>query len=127
MKNNFNLKRGDIVWLNARLVHKLGTNVQSITRPYVVISNNVNNKFCPTINLASLSTQINKTNYPMHVIICKDKYNLKCDSIILTEQLITVNKNQVSRVVDRLDAEDLDRLNRALYIQVINENISFSH
>lgn len=115
------LKRGDIVWLNDNLSIRLGRNVQSISRPYVVISNNTNNKFSPTVNLACLSKQTKKSNYPMHVLLDKRKYNLEFDSVIFAEQIMTVNKNEIVEVVDSLDNEDLAKLNKALYIQLITE------
>lgn len=114
------IKRGDIVWLkNDAPISIMGENVQSINRPYVVISNNINNERCPTINLACISKQVKKAIYPMHVFLAKEKYNLRHDSVIFTEQLSTINKTFVKEIVGSLDKEDIKNLNKALKIQII--------
>lgn len=115
------IKRGDIVWLDSSIQVNLGKSVQSLNRPYAVISNDTNNEKCPTINLACLSCNIEKSHYPMHVAISKEKYSLDGDSVIFVEQVMTVNKAKVTRIVSSLDKEDLKRLNKAIYVQLINE------
>lgn len=117
----YTVTRGDIVWLRKDLSINLGDNVQNINRPYVVISNNKNNDLCPTINLACLTKQTHKANYPMHVLIKGCKYGLDYDSVIYAEQLITVNKKEISDKVAMLDISDLKKLDKAIYIQLINE------
>lgn len=116
--------RGDMVWLRRNLSINLGDNVQSIDRPYIVISNDTNNALCPTINLACLSKQVHKADYPMHVLIDGTKYGLEYDSVIYVEQIITVNKKEIAEKIARLDSEDLDKLDNAIYIQLINEKKS---
>lgn len=116
------LRRGDLVWLSKDLKINLGKNVQDIDRPFVIISNNINNERCPTVNIACLSKQTSKANYPMHVFIKKDKYDLDYDGVIYTEQVLTVNQNKIREIVGSLDAEDLEKLNQAIYIQLIDEN-----
>lgn len=121
------IKRGDIVWLKReRPISSLGKNVQYSDRPYIVISNNVNNSKCPTINVAAISKQISKANYPMHVYLDKDKYDLKFDSIVLTEQVSTINKSYVNYIKASLDEEDMIKFNRALYIQLLDENLNMA-
>lgn len=119
------IRRGDIVWLNQELSCNLGKNVQEIDRPYVVISNNINNRLCPTVNLACLSRQTDKSKYPMHVLIDCSNYNLKHDSVIFVEQLLTVNKNEISKKITRLNKKDMESLNKAICIQLIDEKQSF--
>lgn len=113
--------RGDIVWLRKDLSFNLGENVQDIHRPYVVISNNTNNDLCPTINLACLTKKIGKANYPMHVLIYGAKYGLDFNSVIYVEQIITINKKEIADNIARLDANDLKKLDKAIYIQLIDE------
>lgn len=115
------IKRGDIVWLNKELSLSLGKNVQDINRPFVVISNNTNNRFCPTVNIACLSKQESKANYPMHILLDKEKYNLEYSSVIYIEQLLTVNKDEIVEIVCSLDNEDLERLDETIYLQLIDE------
>lgn len=115
------IKRGDVVWIDKTLSINLGDNVQNIDRPYVVISNNLNNANAPTVNLACLSKKVQKSNYPMHVFISGKKYGLDCDSVIYTEQVLTVNKDKITDRIMRLDSEDTSKLNNALMVQFLSE------
>lgn len=124
-EGNINVLRGDIVWLKDKVPYfMMGENVQYIDRPYIVISNNTNNKNAPTVNLACISKQIRKSNYPMHVFLDKNKYNLSHDSVVFTEQIITINKSYIKEKVSSLDKEDMLKFNRAIFVQVIDENIN---
>lgn len=119
------VKRGDIIWLKKECLFSfLGKNVQFSNRPYIVLSNNENNNKCPTINIAAITKQVNKANYPMHVFIDKDKYRLKYDSVILLEQVLTINKSLVKDIKASLDEEDMLKFNRAVYIQMIDETLN---
>lgn len=119
---NIEVKRGDIVWLKEKVPYiTLGSNVQYTDRPYVVISNDTNNDKAPTINLASLSKQVKKANYPMHVFLDRKKYNLNYDSVILLEQICTINKSYVKEIVSSLDENDMKKFNKAVYVQLIDE------
>lgn len=120
-----NLKRGDIIRVK-RMSYDLGDNVQDNEgmkrRLYIVISNDTNNLKSPTINIACLSTQIDKAYYPMHVFLNKNNYNcFEKNNMIMTEQVFTINKNRVKGIVDSLNEKDLRKLNKAIYIQLIDE------
>lgn len=116
------IKRGDIVWLTEEVPYFLmGDNVQYSNRPYIVISNNINNKKCPTVNLACISKQVKKANYPMHVFLDKRKYNLRYNSVIFAEQLSTINREYIKEVVASLDDDDKKKLNSALSTQILTE------
>lgn len=119
------VKRGDIVWLKEDVpFFVMGENVQYSNRPYVVVSNNINNTKSPTINLACVSKQVKKANYPMHVFLSKKKYKLAYDSVIFTEQLCTVNKSYIKQIVGSLDSNDMRKFNKALFVQVIDEKMN---
>lgn len=121
------VKRGDIIWLQDGVSYnEFGDSVQSVNRPYVVISNNINNKKCSTVNIASVSKAISKEYYPMHVYLDKKKYNLKYNSIILTEQVKTIPQKYIKRKADSLDVKDLKKLNKAIFIQMINEDMNLN-
>ena len=113
--------KGDVIWLKEDASINLGKNVQDINRPFVIVSNNTNNRFAPTVNIACLTKQINKCNYPMHVLLKGEDYNFDYNFIICTEQIITVNKDFISNKKFCLKKEDLNKLNKALSIQLINE------
>lgn len=118
-----NLKRGDIVSVK-NLTYDLGKNVQDNEgkkkRLYIVISNNINNSKSPTINIACLSTQIDKAYYPMHVFLNKKNYNcLDKNNMIMAEQVFTINKDRVKNKVASLIDKDLEKLNKAILVQFI--------
>lgn len=124
LKNRLEVKRGDIIWLKTNVpMNEFGDSVQSVRRPYVVISNDINNSKCSTINIASISKAINKSAYPMHVYLDKRKYNLQYHSIILTEQVKTIPKKYISEIAGSLDKIDIMKLNKAILIQMIDANI----
>lgn len=118
------VKRGDIIWLKKGIsCNEFGGSVQSVNRPYVVISNNINNEKCPIVNILSLSKATSKEYYPMHVYLDKKKYKLSYNSIILAEQVKTIPKHYISRKVSTLDTDDLKKLNRAIFVQMIDANL----
>ena len=121
-----NVKRGDIIWLKDDVpFNEFGGSVQNIERPYVVISNDINNERCSTINIASVSKAVNKAAYPMHVYLDKNKYGLKYNSVVFTEQVKTIPKKYIKENIASLDKQDTKRLNQAIYVQMINEYMSF--
>lgn len=126
MQKLINVKRGDIIWLDPNMPYTmLGDNVQDLERPYMVISNDLNNENCPTINIVSISKQVKKSKYPMHVFLDKKKYKgLRHNSVILVEQIKTVNKCYVKEVVGTLDYKDMKKLNKATYIQFIDYKLN---
>lgn len=117
------IKRGDIVWLDSSVHIDLGKNVQDINRPYVIISNNMNNRLAPTVNIACLTKQDSKAKYPMHVLLEKKKYNLEYNSVIYLEQILTVNTEKITDYVCSLDCDDMKKLNKAIYVQLISEKL----
>lgn len=124
------ITRGNIVWLKpkAENIEKFGDNVQDILgRPFVVISNDINNKFSPTVQLASITKQVKKANYPMHVYLKKELYNsLSYNSIVLLEQVITINKEFIDKVTNHLCPKDIMSLNKAVIIQMIGKDINIA-
>lgn len=118
------VRRGDIIWLKTDIAYnEFGGSVQSVNRPYIVISNNINNEKCSTVNIASLSKAVTKEFYPMHVYLDKKKYRLSYNSIVLAEQVKTIPRHYIKRKVSSLDTEDLKKLNRAIFVQMIDENL----
>lgn len=79
--------------------------IQSGCRPYLVISNNIGNKFSPTLLVIPLTSQLKNTNQPTHTVIkCDGTNGLISDSMLLAEQITTISKNKarkIGRVTDR--------------------------
>lgn len=105
-----NIICGDILY--ADLGPVIGSEQDGI-RPVVVLQNNVGNKYSPTIIIAPLTTKV-KANLPTHVYIPKSYSKLSSDSIILLEQLRTIDKIRVIKKVGHLSNLYIDKIKKAL-------------
>lgn len=107
------VKRGDIFY--ADLSPVVGSE-QGGVRPVVVIQNDVGNKFSPTVIIAAVTSQINKAKLPTHIEIVADDYGLAKDSVILMEQIRTIDKKRLRERIGRLDEELMEKVNNALSV-----------
>lgn len=112
------IKRGSIVWVD--LGKTRGDNIQRGKRLAIVIQNNMGNKHSTTSIIVPLTTQIKKIIMPTHFTLKSKHYNfLKKDNMILAEQIRTVNKNNILRVIGVLEKDDMIKLNRAIYNSIM--------
>ena len=110
------IKRGQIVMLDLPTV---SGSVQNGLRPCVIISNNKANKFSPNVIAVPLTSR-NKKDMPTHYALQPSKINgLKVTSTILAEQILTVSKNAIKRVIGVVEDQHIDNVNR-----IIKESIS---
>ena len=86
------VRRGDIFY--ADLSPVVGSEQGGI-RPVIIIQNDVGNKYSPTVICAAITSQINKAKLPTHIEISADRYNLIKDSVILMEQIRTIDKKRL--------------------------------
>ena len=94
------VKRGDILMVN---LPKNDFSVQSGTRPVLVLQNNIGNKYSPTTIVVPLTSQIKKVNQPTHKVISKeDATGLKVDSMVLCEQIITIDKRKIEEKIGQI-------------------------
>lgn len=124
MNMELDIKRGDIYWV------KLGNGTGSIqggVRPVVVVSNNLNNKYSPTLTIVPLSTQIHKCKLPTHVRVSIGDNGLKEESFIMAEQITITNKSSICGRIGQLSREDIVKLNRALEVQINLQKIELVH
>ena len=91
---------------------------QSGIRPSVVIQNDIGNRHSPTIICAAITSKMNKAKLPTHVELDAGKYDLMKDSVVLLEQLRTIDKQRLKDKVCRLDSEILKKVDRALEISL---------
>ena len=98
-----NIKRGEIYY--ADLSPVVGSE-QGGVRPVLIVQNDVGNKYSPTIIVAAITSQLTKAKIPTHVELEKTKYNLPKDSVILLEQLRTIDKRRLKdkRETERINA-----------------------
>jgi len=111
--NRVVVKRGDIFY--ADLSPVVGSE-QGGVRPVLVVQNDVGNKFSPTVIISAITSQINKAKLPTHIEITADEYGLAKDSVILLEQIRTIDKRRLKEKIGRLDEEVLQMVDDALTV-----------
>ncbi len=106
-----NIKRGDIFYADLRPV--VGSEQGGI-RPVLVVQNDTGNKHSPTVIIAAITSRMTKAPLPTHVKIDSSKYDIVKDSVILLEQLRTIDKARLKDKVCHLDNEIILKVNKAL-------------
>ena len=109
------IKRGEIYY--ADLSPVVGSE-QGGVRPVLVLQNNVGNKYAPTVIVAAITSQISKAKLPTHIELDSSTYGLPKDSIILCEQLRTLDKRRLGQLVCALPTNLMDRINHALSLSL---------
>lgn len=87
-------------------------------RPVLVIQNNVGNKYSPTVIVAAITSHIEKAKLPTHVELSAKEYGLEKDSVILLEQIRTIDKQRLQQKITELDEKIMGRINEALKISL---------
>ena len=113
--NSVVVKRGDIFY--ADLSPVIGSE-QGGTRPVLVVQNDVGNKFSPTVIVAAITSQINKAKMPTHIEISANDFGLARDSVILLEQIRTIDKRRLKDIMRSLNPELMQEINKALCISL---------
>lgn len=109
------IRRGDIYYADLRPV--VGSEQGGI-RPVLIIQNDVGNKHSPTVICAAITSKMNKAKLPTHVELDSHQYSLVKDSVILLEQLRTIDKLRLKDKVCHLDKEILRKVEKALEISL---------
>ena len=109
------IKRGDIFYADLRPV--VGSEQGGI-RPVLIIQNDVGNRHSPTVICAAITSKMNKAKLPTHVEIEAGRYEIVRDSVILLEQLRTIDKRRLKDRVCHLDDEMLTRVDHALLVSL---------
>ena len=110
-----NVKRGDIFY--ADLSPVVGSEQGGI-RPVLIIQNDVGNRHSPTVICAAITSQINKAKLPTHIEIDSHKYSLMKDSVVLLEQVRTIDKLRLKERIGHLEEIEMTRVDRSLQISV---------
>lgn len=114
------IKRGDIFY--ADLSPVVGSE-QGGVRPVLIVQNDIGNKYSPTVIAAAITSQINKAKLPTHIEISAQEYGLLKDSVILLEQIRTIDKKRLREKVGHLDEELMAKVNEALNVSFGLEDI----
>ncbi len=105
------VKRGDLYY--ADLSPVVGSE-QGGVRPVLVIQNNVGNKYSPTIIVAAITSKLNKAKLPTHVEITATDYGLPKDSVVLLEQIRTIDKKRLRERIGRFDDKMMRRIDDSI-------------
>ena len=109
------MRRGDIYYADLRPV--VGSE-QGGVRPVLIIQNDVGNRHIPTVICAAITSRLNKANLPTHIELNAGNYDMVKDSVILLEQLRTIDKKRLKDKVCHLDTITMEKVNRALEISL---------
>ena len=112
---DISVKRGDIYYADLRPV--VGSE-QGGVRPVLIIQNDVGNKHSPTVICAAITSRMNKAKLPTHIELNAGKYDMVKDSVILLEQLRTIDKRRLKDKVCHLDEEIMKRVNHGLIVSL---------
>ena len=109
------MKRGDIYYADLRPV--IGSEQGGI-RPVLIIQNDIGNRHSPTIICAAITSRMNKAKLPTHIELQAGRYDMMKDSVILLEQLRTIDKQRLKDKVCHLDEDIMKKVNRGLMISL---------
>lgn len=87
-------------------------------RPVLILQNDIGNRFSPTVIVAAITAQIQKAKLPTHVEIDAKRYGFDRDSVILLEQIRTLDKQRLTDKITKLDHQMMERINHALQISL---------
>lgn len=113
LDTNTNVKRGDIYF--ADLSPVVGSE-QGGVRPVLIVQNDVGNRHSPTVIAAAITSQINKARLPTHIELSASSFGLTKDSVILLEQIRTIDKRRLLEKMGKLDDGVMNRVDSALAV-----------
>ena len=106
------IKRGDMFY--ADLSPVVGSE-QGGVRPVLIIQNDIGNKYSPTVIAAAITSQTSKSKLPTHIEINSETGGLKSDSVVLTEQIRTIDKSRLKEKIGHIEDEGIiNKINSAL-------------
>ena len=109
------VKRGEIYF--AQLNPVIGSEQGGI-RPVLIVQNDIGNQYSPTTIILAITSQINKAKLPTHVELKAKDYGLERDSVILAEQVRTIDKSRLKQRIAVLKQETMQRVDQALAISL---------
>ena len=110
-----NIKRGDIYY--ADLSPVVGSE-QGGVRPVLIVQNDVGNRYSPTVIAAAITSQRDKTELPTHIRVTAEGSGLQRDSIILLEQVRTIDKSRLIEFIGVLNKDEMNNITEALRISI---------
>lgn len=108
-----NIRRGDIYY--ADLSPVVGSE-QGGLRPVLIVQNDVGNRYSPTVIVSAITSKLTKSKLPTHIDVYGDKVGLAKDSVILLEQIRTIDKKRLKEKMGHLDSDVMTMVNNAITI-----------
>ena len=109
------VRRGDMYYADLRPV--VGSE-QGGVRPVLIIQNDMGNRYSPTVICAAITSKLNKAKLPTHIALEADRYGIVKDSVVLLEQIRTIDKSRLREKVCHLDETILKKINTALKVSL---------
>ena len=109
------VKRGDIYY--ADLSPVIGSEQGGI-RPVLIVQNDIGNKYSPTVIAAAITSQLGKTRLPTHIEIGAEDVGLLKDSVVLLEQMRTIDKQRLKEKMGHLGENDMTKIDRAISVSL---------
>ncbi len=109
------IKRGELYY--ADLSPVIGSEQGGI-RPVLVIQNDIGNKYSPTVIAAAITSKLNKAKMPTHIELSSREYGLEKDSVILLEQIRTIDKSRLREKIGELNDFKMNQVNKAMMISL---------
>ena len=109
------VKRGELYF--ADLSPVIGSEQGGI-RPVLIVQNDIGNKYSPTIIAAAITSKLNKAKLPTHIELSSKEYGLEKDSVVLLEQIRTIDKTRLREKIGELNELKMNQVNRAMMISL---------
>lgn len=109
------VRRGDIFY--ADLSPVVGSE-QGGVRPVLIIQNDMGNKYSPTVICAAITSRMNKAKLPTHIPLSSEEYALPKDSVVLLEQIRTIDKRRLKEKLCHLDEPKMQEVNHSLFVSL---------
>lgn len=109
------VKRGELYY--ADLSPVIGSE-QGGVRPVLVVQNDVGNKYSPTVIAAAVTSKIDKAKLPTHIELSAREYGLSKDSVVLLEQIRTLDKTRLKERIGQVSADKMHKINEALLVSL---------
>ena len=109
------VRRGELYF--ADLSPVIGSE-QGGVRPVLVVQNDIGNKYSPTVIAAAITSRLGKAKLPTHIELSSREYGLEKDSIVLLEQIRTIDKSRLKEKIGVLSEHKMNEVNRAMLISL---------
>ena len=109
------VKRGELYF--ADLSPVVGSE-QGGVRPVLVVQNDIGNKYSPTVIAAAITSKLNKAKLPTHIELSSSEYGLEKDSVVLLEQIRTIDKTRLKEKIGELNSIKMSQVNKAMMISL---------